>query len=317
MSHREADAIAIYERVRRRLSSLVSGMESAVFTGSGTMANDIVAAGLRATFGERHGVVLANGEFGERIVRQARSVGLSFSVVSTPWGCAWDHEQIEMELRGGAAWVWGVHLETSTGQLNDLHRLSEQCKAAGAAVAADCVSSLGAVAMDGLELYLASGVSGKALGAYAGLAFVFASEAALEEMDCGRMPASFNLREMIRQKEPLFTLPTPQLVALDDALEMYYGDASTAAMRYADYRALGTWARAELLRRGLKTLVEEESAAPTICTFALPVGSAERCRRAGFHIAYESGYLRQRRWGQISVMGELDAETIAPVFDLL
>jgi aspartate aminotransferase-like enzyme len=122
---------------------------------------------------------------------------------------------------------------------------------------------------------------------------------------------------MVRQREPLFTLPTPQLLALDEALEMSYVDAAAAATQYADYRALGTWVRAELLRRGLKALVEEESAAPTICTFVLPVGSAERCRRAGFHIACESGYLRQRRWGQISVMGELDAETIAPVFDLL
>lgn len=317
MSHREAEAITIYERVRRRLSSLMTGMQSAVFTGSGTMANDIVAASLRAKFGERRGVVLSNGEFGERIVRQARSAGLNFAVVSSPWGCAWDHEQAAMELHGDAVWVWGVHLETSTGQLNDLHRLSEQCKAAGVALAADCVSSLGAVTMSGLELCLASGVSGKALGSYAGLAFVFASEAALDDMDCDKMPASFNLREMTRQREPLFTLPTPQLLALDEALEMNYADASTAATRYADYRALGTWVRSELSRRGLKTLVEEGSAAPTICTFALPMGSAERCRRAGFHIAYESSYLKQRRWGQIGVMGELDAEMIAPVFDLL
>jgi hypothetical protein len=57
--------------------------------------------------------------------------------------------------------------------------------------------------------------------------------------------------------------------------------------------------------------------APTICTFPLPDQNVERCRQLGFRIAHESCYLRERGWGQVSVMGDLDAERIWPVFDAL
>ncbi len=316
MSHRESAAIELYEEVRERLSVLAGGMPVAVMAGSGTLANDIVGACLRARFGEGGGIVLANGEFGERLIRQARTAGLKFKALQWTWGSAWDHEEIEEELRG-ADWVWGVHLETSTGVLNDVPRLCTQARDAGAVVAADCVSSIGAVPLDGLELSLASGVSGKALGAYAGLTFVFSREEALEGICFESMPASFNIRNAIRQRDPVFTLPMPQLAALAEALRSRFANRESAARRFKHYAALSAWVRRELRELGHTVLAREEHAAPTICTFPLPLSVAERCRRAGFHPAYESCYLRERGWGQIGVMGELDEEVIRPVFSVL
>jgi aspartate aminotransferase-like enzyme/N-acyl-L-homoserine lactone synthetase len=317
MSHRENELIDIYQTVRERLSALAGGMQTALFTGSGTLANDIVAACLRARFGDQHGIVLANGEFGERLIRQAGNAGLKFAPLTWKWGEPWDHARIEEGLKRGAAWVWAVHLETSTGQLNDMRRLTAQARDAGAEVAADCVSSLGAIALDRLGLQFASGVSGKALGSYAGLAFVFVDDSVLEQISFERMPEYFNIREACRQREPLFTLPSPQLVGLAEALAMYYANADDATRRFRHYEDLGAWTRAELRARGCTLVTAEEFAAPTICTFPLPKQGVERCRRSGFRVAHESCYLRVRGWGQVSVMGDLDAQRIWPVFDAL
>ncbi len=318
LSHREERFLEVYRGVRGRLSSLAGGMETAMVTGSGTLANDIVAACLRSGFGDSRGLVLANGEFGERLVAQARRAGLTFETLTWTWGTAWNFDQIEAALRSGVAWVWGVHLETSTGQLNPLDRLNAICTRFGTELAADCVSSLGAAPMDGLNLFLASGVSGKAIGSYAGLAFVFAREAALHRIQFDQLPATFDLRDAVRSDAPMFTIASPQLLALEQALIANYCDAGVARDRFRHYEQLGQWTREQLRLAGLEPLVSGPDAAPTIATFRLPHAQIpQACRDAGFLIAYESGYLRQRGWGQISVMGDLDEQRLGPLFSSL
>jgi aspartate aminotransferase-like enzyme len=287
-------------------------------TGSGTLANDAVAACLRARFGDAPGLVLANGEFGERLLRQARAAGLRFEALQWGWGEPWNFQAIEAKLREGAAWVWCVHLETSTGQLNDLRRLSRVCDETQCALAADCVSSLGAVSLEGCRPSLASGVSGKALGAYAGLAMVFADEATLRETAFDKVPATFDLAQNIAQRTPMYTVASPQLLALRRALDENYADAGSRARRFAHYCTLGAWVRTMLRRRGLPVLVDDETAAPVICTFSLPSRHfARRCGDLGFQIAHESGYLEERSWGQISIMGDLTQQDIEGVFDAM
>jgi len=317
VSHRAPEMIACYNEVRGVLQEMAGGMRVALMTGSGTLANDAVAATLRARFGDAGGVVLANGEFGMRLVRQARSAGLAFESLEWSWGESWNFETISQHL-DGAAWLWCVHLETSTGQLNDLKRLSRLCEEKGVVLAADCVSSLGAVALEDCRLALASGVSGKALGAYAGLAMVFVDDAMLAVTDFNCLPATFNLAQSIAQREPMFTVASPQLRALRQALRKSFGDAASRAARYEHYRTLSRWVREQLRDRAIVPLVDDESAAPVICTFHLrDRETARRCAEAGFVIAHESGYLVQRGWGQISVMGDLDRERIEGAFDLL
>ena len=318
LSHREERFLEVYRRVRSLLGDLTGGMGTAMVTGSGTLANDIVAACLRSAFGDSPGLVLANGEFGERLIAQARRAGLVFESLTWHWGSAWNFDQVEAALTRGAAWVWAVHLETSTGQLNHLPRLSTMCSRFGAALAADCVSSLGAVPLDGLDLFLASGVSGKAIGSYAGQAFVFAGEDALSRIQFDHLPATFDLRDAMRSDAPMFTIASPQLLALEQAMLANYLDARTAADRFRHYERLGQWAREQLRSAAIEPLVSGPGAAPTIATFRLPnKETPQLCREAGFLIAYESGYLRQRGWGQIGVMGELDEQAIEPLFSIL
>ena len=52
--------------------------------GSGTLANDVIAGQL-SLLGEP-GLILSNGEFGERLMDQAWRFNLKFDSVEFPWG---------------------------------------------------------------------------------------------------------------------------------------------------------------------------------------------------------------------------------------
>ncbi len=177
ISHRGSEFLCRFEGVRATLSQMTGAPHVALFNGSGTLVNDAVASCL-----EGPGLVLVNGEFGARIAKQASRWGLPVRKLEWAWGTPWDLKEVEAALRapgeiGGAGfkWIWAVHLETSTGMLNDLRGLVEVADRGGARVCLDCISSLGAAPVDLDGVWLASGGSGKALGSYAGVGMVFAS----------------------------------------------------------------------------------------------------------------------------------------------
>jgi aspartate aminotransferase-like enzyme len=317
ISHRSAVFIDLYQEMRSRLSEMVGGLQPVVLCGSGTLANDAVAANLRSAFGDAEGLVIANGEFGERLMRQAACAGLNCRKLKFGWGSPWSFRAIEKELENRPAWIWAVHLETSTGVLNDLSRLTGMASQHGIPIAADCVSSLGVVDLcdAGLKLFLATGVSGKALASYAGLAFVFLSREAIGVLDGKTICPTFNLVGALRSVGPVSTLPSPLVMAALEALrENYDGEVGRTA-RYEHYDELGRWTRARIREAGLDILATEQDAAPTITTFPLTAtGFAQDCLSAGFRIAHESDYLRSRGWGQIATMGNLSREALEPLF---
>jgi aspartate aminotransferase-like enzyme len=220
---------------------MVGGKNVALFNGSGTLANEAIAATLAATGGTR-GILLINGEFGERLARQAARFGLNPVHLRWPWGQPWDMAEVSAALSkeppGG--WVWGVHQESSTGVLNDLPALVTAARRQGVRVCVDCVSSLGATELDLRDVYLASGATGKSLGSYAGLAIVFADAAALAAVDTSRVPSYFDIAAALASDGPRFTFPSSAVLALDAALEAYR-TPEKARDRYA-------WARMYVTR---------------------------------------------------------------------
>ncbi len=322
VSHRSPAFTESYEEVRSSLNGLVSGtgMEVTLFPGAGTLANDAVAANLKAIFGHQEGLVLSNGEFGERIASQALSAGLRFRQIKFGWGEPWSAAAVEDALERKPAWVWTVHLETSTGVLNDIETLLRLAEDGGCGVALDCVSSLGAAPiMDETgALLLASGVSGKSLGSYAGLGFVYLSG------ECRRLLAnkvlcpSFDLLRMHQTCGPLTTVPSSLLFALARALEMNYASPEAIAGRFREYRLLGEYTRRALREAGLEPLAADHVAAPNITTFTLPHAAfQEHCLKAGYQIAHESPYLKHRGWGQIATMGNITPALLTPLFEAL
>ena len=99
--------------------------------GSGTLANDVVAGQL--SLPGRPGLVLSNGEFGSRLVDQARRFNLKFEALEFPWGEPLDLAAVgeKLSARPAPAWVWCVHCETSSGVLNDLAGTQNHVRRAG------------------------------------------------------------------------------------------------------------------------------------------------------------------------------------------
>jgi aspartate aminotransferase-like enzyme len=218
-------------------------------------------------------------------------------------------------------WVWGVHLESSTGVLNDLPGLVRLARARGQRVCVDCVSSLGAVPLDLSEVYLATGTSGKSLGSYAGVAIVFADAAALAGRDWSRVPSYLDLAAALSNKGPCYTFPSPPVRALEAALADYATPAA-ATRRYAHYAALGAYVRRHLRELGLVPLAGEASASPVVTTFAPPGdqtldGFVAMCRSWGFAIGGHSGYLVKHRLVQIATMGAVTRAECEPLFEHL
>ncbi|MBM3986310.1 MAG: aminotransferase class V-fold PLP-dependent enzyme, partial [Planctomycetes bacterium] len=192
VDHRGPEFLQAFEDVRERLSDLAGGADVALFTGSGTLANDVVAWTLAADRTLRRGLVLVNGEFGRRLAAQAARAGLEAQVLAWDWGQPWDLAAVERALDATPRpdWVWAVHLESSTGMLNEIPALLELARTRGVRACLDAVSGLGAVPLDLSGVHLASGVANKALGGVAGLSCVFAARGALEGVDGGRVPST-------------------------------------------------------------------------------------------------------------------------------
>jgi aspartate aminotransferase-like enzyme len=324
--HRGPEFIALFERVRRVLADLVGCRDVALLNGSGTLANEVVGATLAADPAEQElrssarGVLLVNGEFGQRLAKQASRFGLRPRVLTWDWGQPWDLDEVEAALacEPPGSWVWGVHQESSTGVLNDLPGLVGLAKARGIRVCVDCISSLGAVPLDLTEVYLATGTSGKSLGSYAGAALVFADARSVSRIDTSRVPSYLDLPATLIAVGPRYTFPSPTLRALEAALSEY-ADPELARARYAHYVEIGAYVRQQLRRLGLEPLADEGCASPVVTTFT-PAGevSAEefvtRCRQWGFAIGGQSGYLTERCLVQIATMGAVTRQDVAPLF---
>ena len=67
-----------------------------ILLGSGTLANDAVAAQL--TLEKKPGLILSNGEFGERLADHAKRFGLTFDTLKFPWGQAFDLDVVQQFL---------------------------------------------------------------------------------------------------------------------------------------------------------------------------------------------------------------------------
>ena len=150
-SHRGEGFKKDFQATKQILCELVRAENVELFMGSGTLANDVVAGQLSLL--GRPGLVLSNGEFGSRLVDQARRFNLKFEAVEFPWGKPLDlavvrkkldglerrpparHVSTSKRLHAGSdtgvpseppAWLWCTHCETSTGILADPTR-SKPC----------------------------------------------------------------------------------------------------------------------------------------------------------------------------------------------
>lgn len=172
VSHRSDMFGRLHHQLCHNLKELANVSNIALVNGSGTVANDMMFNQLKQRFWDKKGVICSNGEFGERLIQQAMAIGLNFEVYEQPWGHVFEKDRLEQML-ADAKWCAFVHGETSMGMLNDLQMFIELKQCLHFTLAVDCISSFGAVPFSLNGVDLATATSGKALGALAGLSFIF------------------------------------------------------------------------------------------------------------------------------------------------
>jgi aspartate aminotransferase-like enzyme len=177
----------------------------------------------------------------------------------------------------------------------------------GLLVCVDCISSIGAVPLDLSKVAFASGTSGKALGAYPGLSFIFFQR-------CYRrkdIPRYLDLDTYIRKQGIPFTGSSNLLGALQQALFNLRQQGS----RYPAMMNQTATLQSLLKQQGIPLLLGERQDAPLVTTIPLPltlssVWVGDRLREQNIHVHYESSYLRARNWIQLASMSLYPQETI-------
>ncbi len=312
ISHRSERFVDDFQHTKQLLCRLVNAQHVEVLSGSGTMANDVIGAQLSLIPGR--GLILSNGEFGNRLVDHATRFKLSFETLMVEWGDIFDPDAIieAIDSSPGVVWLWAVHCETSTGILNDLEKLKKICAERGILLCLDCISSIGTIPIDLQGVYLASGVSGKGLGAFPGLSMVFYSHNVLPSPTL--LPRYLDLGLYATSKGIPFTISSNLVYALRMALEHHQPDKA-----FGEIAELSVWVKASLRDLGFGIIGPEAHLSPAVITIALPpTMSSEsvgrRLEEAGYALSYRSQYLLERNWVQICLMGECSRERITPLF---
>ena len=290
------------------LCQLVRAQRVEILLGSGTLANDVIAAQLSLVAAP--GIILNNGEFGSRLVDHARRFGLSFHALGIEWGGVFDREQVGQTLDRDrdAKWLWAVACETSTGILNDVDWLKELCAGRGVKLCLDCISAIGTVPVDLQGVCLASCVSGKGLGAFPGLSMVFYHDAVAPRPD--KLPRYLDLGYYAAQNGVPFTHSSNLLSALQAGLKRY-----DSQQPFAEIVELSVWLRPKLRELGFDILAPDAHASPAVITLALPKSissqkTGDQLQAAGFLLSYQSEYLRDRNWIQICLMGDCSRQSL-------
>lgn len=299
-SHRGEEFRACLHATRAALCDLTGARRMQVMLGSGTLANDAVAAQLSLRTGR--GLVLTNGEFGDRLVDHASRASLQFDIHRCEWGRAFQLERIVREVTlDRYDWVWAVHCETSTGVVNDIDALRTLCADNDARLCLDCVSSVGSIPADLRGVHLATAVSGKALAALPGVALVFHDQPIAPSP---RLPRYLDLGLYDEASCTPFTHSSNLMQALHASVTRRPSGPLPSAAVVDDARTL----RALLREHGFQVLADDAVTSPAVTTIVLSprISSSElgqRLEAEGFLLSHRSAYLQTRNWIQVCLMG--------------
>ena len=245
------------------------------------------------------------------MVKHADGFDLDYIHHQQEWGAAWDIEAITDHLQTNTdiRWVWCVHCETSTGQLNDVGQLQDLCDANRLFLHIDGTSTLGVVPCDWSRARAASSVSGKGLAALTGLAMVFYDPDKLWEsksLEAQAIPGYLNLQNYSESSGVPFSGSSNLLEALGAALRV-------SPVTFWKGRAKAEESLLVTLQKLKASLIVNNSTrSPAIFTLQLQSSISskklgEELLDAGFECSFASTYLLRRNWLQICLMGQVSS----------
>ncbi|MEA2428818.1 MAG: serine---pyruvate transaminase [Thermoleophilaceae bacterium] len=276
--HRAPAFVEVYARVLGRLKNVFQ-TENEVLTfsasGSGGMESavaNLVRPGTKV-------LVASCGKFGERWAELAEAYGADLVHWDAGWGNRVEPGDLERKLSEspGVEVVYTTLSETSTGVVNDVQALTEVVHNAGALIAVDAVSGLGAVPLrqDEWGVDVVAAGSQKALMCPPGLGFAAPNQAALERAGehAGQGRYYFDWHKTLKgqSKSPPdspFTPPVSLFMALDVALQMIEDEGLENV--FERHRLLGRATRAAVKALDLEIFGPEDENSNVVTAAKLP-----------------------------------------------
>jgi alanine-glyoxylate transaminase/serine-glyoxylate transaminase/serine-pyruvate transaminase len=234
-------------------------------------------------------VVGVNGLFGERLTDALTRADAEVVRVEGEWGRALDLADLVAAVERGADAVCVVHGETSTGVCQPLDGLAEACRAAGALLLVDCVTSLAGqpVLIDDWGVDAAFSGTQKCLNAPPGLAPFTAGERALEKLRARKSPPRswfFDLSLVLGYWDDdggrvyHHTAPVNMIYALAEALRIVAEEGLEA--RWERHRRAHEALRAALREFGLERVAPDGEELWPLLQVWLPEGLDDKAVRS-------------------------------------
>jgi 2-aminoethylphosphonate-pyruvate transaminase len=253
--HRAAGFRKLYASVRHKLLltfGATSSHEALVLSGSGTLGNEAV---LSSVFGRDDNIlVLANGEFGERLGHIMDVHAIGHTCLFRPWACSFDLSEVDTALSDPSiTGVAMVAMETSTGMVNPVSEIGQRCRVTNRMFFVDAISALGAekldVERDNIDFCV--GVPNKGLEGPPGLALVCARRSTLESRRGSSSKSIYmdlyRYLDFAKNNQTPSTPAVPLMAGLEKALIGYLREGSQS--RRERYQLLS-----KLLLDGVKDL---------------------------------------------------------------
>ena len=223
-------------------------------------------------------LVVSCGQFGERFIGIAGTMGAKVDSVEVPWGQTPDPAVVAERLKGKSyRAVVCVHNESSTGVVTDVAAIGRAVAHTDALLIVDSVSGAGGLDMRmdewGVDILVVA--SQKALMCPPGLALLAVSEKAMRVIDAASGVARFyfDLRKAkasAAKSETAFTPPVSLIVALREALGMIHAESLPKVL--ARHRRLSAALQAGCAALGLPQFAPEHARSPTVVVATVPDG---------------------------------------------
>jgi aspartate aminotransferase-like enzyme len=294
-SHRSNAFRKLYDQTTAFLSRSFNVRDTYLLTGSGTLANEVMLQEIKCLAGR--GLILSHGEFGNRLITQARRNDLKFLTHKLEWGETFNLDTIEnLLIDHSLKWLLCCHCETSTGMVNDLNRLTDLADAYNCQCFVDCMSTVGTVPLNLAGVAMATASSGKGLASIPGLAVVFSN---IEPAIKSACPVYLDLCHYKTAGSIPFTIPSNLLKALYVAAHQ--------KLQEEQYQLIEEYRKTFFNILNEAALVPFSNQHTSVFTIVPPESLAQEfttyMTRGQLLLSYESDYLKNRRWCQLATFG--------------
>jgi aspartate aminotransferase-like enzyme len=223
-------------------------------------------------------LVVTCGQFGERFIAIAETMGARVDEVEVPWGQAPDSAAVaeRVKQRSYRAVVC-VHNESSTGVVTEIAAVGKAVARTDALLIVDCVSGAGGIdlRMDEWGIDILAVAAHKALMCPPGLGILAVSEKAMRMIEAAKTVPRFyfDLRKAKAASlkgETAFTPPEPLIMGLREALLMIHEEGFANVL--TRHRRMSAALQAGCVALGLPMLPPNHAQSPTVVVALVPEG---------------------------------------------